>query len=95
MTRVLVEPRAARQVQAADRGWRAHHPARPGLFAAEWSEALGRLQRLPRSGAPDPRNPRQLRLLLRATQYYLYYFYFAALDLVVVQGVRSCHQRPK
>jgi plasmid stabilization system protein ParE len=72
---VVLEARAAREIAEIDAWWRENREAAPELFADELLSALDMIALVPSLGAParSPRLPDLRRVLLRRTQYYVYY----------------------
>lgn len=78
--------RARRQFETAVAWWRAHREAAPYLLEDEVQRAVRMLEEAPYSGAPgrDPRVKGVRRLVLRETQYLLYYRVLEAKQYVEV-----------
>ena len=85
--RVVTTPVAEAQIASIDDWWRAHRPAAPGLFLAEFQEAVGILADLPFAGARYPLSPIAgvRRLLLTQSRYHVYYV--VLIDVVIVLAV--------
>ena len=72
---VELSSRAQAELDEATLWWRANRSA-PELLDREMAAAFDLLARHPESGAPTPRprRPDARRLLLRKTQYHIYYY---------------------
>ena len=72
--RVKVDPPAAEEIRSITHWWRENRPANPDLFRRELVEARALLAKKPDVG-PHVRGARPdvQRLLLRRTQYHIYY----------------------
>ncbi|MCA9707858.1 MAG: type II toxin-antitoxin system RelE/ParE family toxin [Myxococcales bacterium] len=92
---VRVSPQAVEQVRAAQRWWAANREAAPSPLRDELAKGLQRLAELPEIGPPYPndRVPGVRRLLLRKSQYHIYYVYDArGPGLVVVLAIWSARR---
>jgi plasmid stabilization system protein ParE len=84
--KVVITPRAWRQVERQRRWWKANREKAPELFADELVEAERHLSTLPESGEPwRIRRKRTIRRwLLEKTAQHLYYSYSRERDEVLV-----------
>src|ERR1041384_1338701 len=73
MTHVIISPRARREIERIDSRWVKHRPAAPDLFYSELREMLDLLRHQPYLGHSYPPKDGVLRILLRASQYHVYY----------------------
>jgi plasmid stabilization system protein ParE len=71
--RVALSGQAATQAQEIDGWWRDNRLAAPDLFTRELEEALQALEQMPSLGTRYEPKPDVRRLLLRRTQYHLYF----------------------
>ena len=73
--KIEIGKRASRQVERASSRWQEFRPSAPFLFEQELEEALRLLLTTPKLGVPYPtaRRPGLRRLLLRKTEYHVYY----------------------
>lgn len=85
MVTVALVRRAAQQARQIDAWWRENRPASPDLFASELAGAINALAAAPRIGqrVDDASLPGIRRLLLRATQFHIYYDYDGATVRIV------------
>jgi plasmid stabilization system protein ParE len=84
--KLLITPRARRQVERAGRWWEENREKSPGLFAEELAEAERHLTTLPESGEPWRIRRRHTvrRWLLPKTEQHLYYLHDLERKVVVV-----------
>ena len=89
MTRDELAPRAREQIRRIDEWWRAHRLAASDLFAAELIAALEALAGVPTKGAVYERYAGfEVRcVLLRRSQYRVYYSYDEISSLVQIRAV--------
>ena len=74
MKRVELSEEAHAQVTEIDTWWRENRDAAPDLFTTELGNALTMLERAPSLGTPYEAGTRRVRrLLLRRTQYHVYF----------------------
>ena len=90
MTTVALARRAARQATQVDAWWRENRTASPDLFASEFAAAIAALSAAPEMGQrfDDAGSTGIRRLLLRATQFHIYYDYDGSIVRIV--AVWSC-----
>lgn len=84
--------RSATQAREVDAWWRENRDAAPSLFADELTDALRLLKKIPLIGAPYAPMAKDgiRRLLLRRTQYYVYYVVDADAKILGVLAIWSC-----
>ena len=92
MSCVRLVPRGVRQGKVVDAWWRENRLASPGLFAEELASAIEALAAAPEIGSKyDAMDvPGIRRLLLRATQFHVYYDFDGT--TVRVLALWSCHR---
>lgn len=73
MKRVIISPRARREIERVDSRWLQNRPAAPDLFYSELREILDLLRQQPYLGHSYPPRDGVRRILLRASQYHVYY----------------------
>jgi plasmid stabilization system protein ParE len=90
MARVVFARRARLQATWTDAWWRENRTAAPELFSAELATAVEALAAAPNLGRriEDPDVPGLRRLLLRSTQFHVYYEFDGA--AVTILAVWSC-----
>jgi len=89
--RVVVLPKADRQLDMIDVWWRAHRLASPDLFMTEFERARARLAIFPDSGR---RYGLARFVMLPVTRYLLYYAVDDAKAVVRILAIRSAHHGP-
>jgi plasmid stabilization system protein ParE len=91
--KVRVAAHAARQARAVDAWWREHRGDRDG-FIDELASALERLAASPDLGALyEPRAAQGVRrLLLPASQHYVYYVHLRERQRVRILAIWSCYR---
>jgi len=91
---IRVSPQAVEQARNAQRWWKANRGAAPSPLHDELAKGLEQLASLPEIGPPYPndRVPGVRRLLLRKSQYHIYYVYEEEAGLVVVLAIWSTHR---
>ena len=87
--KIEIGKRASRQVERASSRWQQFRPSAPFLFEQELGEALGLLLRMPKVGVPYPseKRPELRRLLLRKTEYNVYYALERNETVIVIHSV--------
>jgi plasmid stabilization system protein ParE len=72
---VVLQHRAAREIEAVDQWWRANRRAAPDLFVSELDAILSAIALMPTLGSPAKaeRASGVRRVALRRTRYYVYY----------------------
>ena len=85
--RVVVTETAARHLHQVLSWLSDNHPRGYRVFESELRKALHRLAIVPFSGAPYPHRPGTRRLLLRRSQYHLYYRVDSENERVEVRAV--------
>ena len=91
-TKLLTTFQADAEIRKARDWWETNRPAARHLLKQEMERAFERLKKQPESGKryPDLRS-----VVLRKTQYLLFYKYDAAKDLVLVVSLRATKRKPK
>ncbi len=92
MTRhVVLVDEAEQQLKRIDRWWLAHRQASPDLFLDEFDQAIDLLSELPDIGSPFKRTNRPgiRRLLLRRSNYWVYYFHDRRRSIVYILAIWS------
>lgn len=94
--RVLISPTAARQFEAAELWWRTNRPAAPRLLTVELATALLHISEQPSIGRrAESAMFKSVRvLLLRRSQYNVYYQVDEAAHEVHVVYFRHARRRP-
>lgn len=90
MTAIFVSPRAREHIRAIHTWWRQHRSAAPEMFAEELGSAFRLIAANPRSGPPHVAIadvPGVRRVLLRRSQYRLYYRFDPTRDRIEVLAV--------
>jgi plasmid stabilization system protein ParE len=92
--RVRPTPLAARQIRNEAQWWRRNRPKAPGLFRTELRRAFTLIAEYPEAGAitHDLELPNIRRVVLVATQHYLYYHVNEQLQQIEVLAVWSTHR---
>jgi plasmid stabilization system protein ParE len=72
---VVFQRRAARDLEEIDAWWKQNRPAAPDMFLLELQKTLAVVALVPTLGAParSERVPNVRRVVMRKTQYHLYY----------------------
>lgn len=88
---VGISDEAEKQVYEIDDWWRENRRSNPSLFLDELVEAINLLSTLPDIGTPFGKAKRRgvRRLLLRRSQYWVYYFYHRNRGMVYILSVWS------
>jgi plasmid stabilization system protein ParE len=91
---VVPTPLAARQIREEARWWRRNRTKAPALFRGELRRALKLIGEYPEAGAfaEDTELPDVRRVLLAATQHYLYYRWDVAAERIDVLALWSTHR---
>lgn len=90
---VEISDEAQKQIWEIDAWWRENRLAAPDLFVTELKQSLGLLAKVPSLGTAYHTPPREMRrLLLRRTQYHVYFIEEPSrLFVVAVWSVRREH----
>jgi plasmid stabilization system protein ParE len=91
---ITLTPLATQQVRAEGLWWRRNRTRAPGLFRKELRSAFELITEYPEAGAiaEDVELPEVRRVLLAATQHYLYYRVYETLNRIEVLSVWSTHR---
>jgi len=73
MKHVIISPRARREIERIDSRWVKNRPAATDLFYSEFREIVDLLRHQPYLGHIYPPKDGVRRILLRASQYHVYY----------------------
>ena len=94
MTSIRFARRAFRDVERLDAWWRANRQAAPRLFVLELAAVVRLLRLAPELGPLYAAGGRPVhRVLLQETQYYVYYRYERAKNIVVILTVSGTQRR--